>query len=151
MLRQLWQRRHMGPPQLHSASDKPIEEQWHQAAKVGDTAFLQQAHSSNSALLSHHKKGIGNTALHWAALRGHLESIEFLLVAGAAVNARNSSKATPLHKAASSGQLAAVQRLLDAGADATVRDDDGASPRSLATSQGHTEVVAALNWQLLMR
>ena len=95
-------------------------------------------------LLTHHQKGIGHTALHWAASANQYAIAEWLLAEGAKVDATNASDATPLHAAAGAGHLALVERLLVAGASTAGKDDDGLTPASLAASRGHAEVAAAL-------
>jgi ankyrin repeat protein len=83
--------------------------------------------------------------LHEAALKGHREIVELLLERGAAVNARNSSGATPLHDAALAGRLAVIEILLRHGAEIDARDRDaGATPLHQAASWGRREAVELL-------
>jgi ankyrin repeat protein len=59
-----------------------------------------------------------STALHLAALAGHLDVVKSLLDAGADPNAREAGdNASPLHLAAIHGHLEVMRVLLDAGAD----------------------------------
>ena len=57
-----------------------------------------------------------------------MESVELLLSAGAAVNARNDYGVTPLSLAAENANLMAVQRLIKAGADVNVATSTGETP-----------------------
>ena len=58
------------------------------------------------------------TALHLAAVRGHLDVVQLLLRYGADANARDAGdNATPLHFAAGAGHVDIVRLLLEAGAD----------------------------------
>ena len=125
-------------------TSKPIEEQWHQAAKLGELDFLKGLLKERSSLLEHRKKGIGHTALHWACSSGQMATVEWLLGLGAPVDALNALDSTPLHAAAGSGQLMAVERLLKAGADKSIKDEDGETPASLAMLRGHADCAAAL-------
>jgi ankyrin repeat protein len=68
----------------------------------------------------------GNTALHWAALRGDAHLVKELLQRGAAANATNRAGATPLIYAA--GNLTSVKALLDAGAAVNVTSKFGTTP-----------------------
>jgi ankyrin repeat protein len=125
-------------------TSKPPEAQWHQAAKLGAIDHMKTLLASKPDFVQHHQKGIGHTALHWAASAGQIETVEWLLESGACVNAMNSSDATPLHSAAGGGHMDVVRCLLGAGADATAKDEDGATPKSLASARGHGAVAATL-------
>lgn len=62
-----------------------------------------------------------HSALHWAAARGHVPVLRWLLTQGTPVEVRNAGGATALHAAASNQQLQAVAVLLaEAGADLKV-------------------------------
>ena len=97
----------------------------------------------------HHKaRGIGHTAMHWAAVQGdccHLKgenysTMAWLLSLGAEVDARNNSEATPLHAAAANGQAMSVSFLLRHGADASLTNDDGVSAAQLAAKQKRPDI-----------
>ena len=118
--------------------------QWFQAAKVGDLGSLKRLHAADAALLGKAGRGIGHTALHWAAAAGHLACSTWLLEQGTPVDVRNAGESTPLHSAAGSGQLEVVQELLRRGADAKAQDDSGVTPDDLAQSRGHATVAEAV-------
>ena len=61
-------------------------------------------------IVKYKARGIGHTALHWAAARGDQQIMEWLLSLGADIDARNTSEATPLHTAAGNGQAPSRQR-----------------------------------------
>jgi hypothetical protein len=68
------------------------------------------AAGQNAALLQYQGQGTnfsftGHTAAHWAAAKGHVEVIRWLLAAGAAADAVNHAGSTPLHSAAGNGQV----------------------------------------------
>jgi ankyrin repeat protein len=84
------------------------------------------------------------TCIHWAAVGGHLECIEWLLAdQGVDVNAQSSSGMTALHVAAETGRSLFVARLLFHGADPSLLDSDGKSPVNLAAEKGHKAIG---NW-----
>jgi len=64
----------------------------------------------------------GMCPIHWAALRGHLNVVNYLISKGADVDALNSGLNSPLLCAAAGGFQHVVQRLLSADADITVRN-----------------------------
>lgn len=92
----------------------------------------------------------GLTALHWAAMRGHLQIVKYLVEQGADVNAKNNEASlTPLHLAAMAmgDQMAVVRYLVEQGADVDARggeDGQTQTARGLAEELGHTAVVAYL-------
>lgn len=71
----------------------------------------------------------GNTALHDAALKGHLDIVRLLLDNGAIIDIRSGAADldTPLIDAASRGHLEVVKFLLDRGADPRILNAQGKS------------------------
>ena len=86
----------------------------------------------------------GTTALHWAAHRNDLPTVDLLLRAGASPAAISRHGVTPLHLAAINGSAAVIQRLLDAGADANTALPDGETVLMTAARAGRVEAVRAL-------
>jgi hypothetical protein len=79
-----------------------------------------------------------------------VRTIQCLLDAGAAVNARDKNGATPLHRAVRTRCAAAVKCLLEAGADARLKNKPGSTPFHLAvqnTGRGGSGAEAAKNAQ----
>lgn len=73
------------------------------------------------------------TALHCAAEGECLEVVEFLVNAGANIDASGGYEGwTVLHSAALGGHLKIVRLLLENGANPNVIDDDGKTPRRVA-------------------
>ena len=122
----------------------PTQLQWFQAAKAGDVASLERLLEGDASLLTRTGRGVGHTALHWAAAGGHGAAATWLLDAGIPVDVRNAGESTPLHAAASSGQLEVVLALCRRGADATAVDDCGSMAVDVAKTRGHADVVKAL-------
>jgi TonB family protein len=88
----------------------------------------------------------GNTALMYAASRGHAACVRRLLSAGADATAKNNRGATALHLAAVSDAAECVEILLAAGADWAVKNDLKLSALDLALygqNQNAVEVIAA--------
>ena len=65
---------------------------------------------------------LGNTPLHYAAMRGHLDVLHVLLAAGADVNAHDESVIgnTPLGEVARTCSFEVTKILIDAGANPTI-------------------------------
>lgn len=82
--------------------------------------------------------------LHRAARDGHLEIVDRLLRAGAAVDAPSAAGATALHEAATHGRVQIVDRLLQAGADMNARSRYEKTALMRAARSGHLEVVGRL-------
>ena len=88
----------------------------------------------------------GDTALHLAASRGHIEVARALLQAGANARKSNNNGQTPLHLATMKGHLEIVRALLEAGAGADVRksDESGMHPIYSACVRKDLEMFRAL-------
>lgn len=109
------------------------------AARYGQldvaTQLIQTGCSPNE------KDLLGNTPLHEAIEKGHLEIAEILLKEGSAdVNMIGFNGETPLMAAVSRGQLDALKLLDRYGADVNVCDADGDSPIYRALERGWCEI-----------
>lgn len=76
----------------------------------------------------------GLLPIHWAADRGHVGIVEYLIGNGANVNSQDRDGQTPLHYAASCGHVKAVEYLLSIGAQ-SIADNDGMTPKDIADEQ----------------
>jgi ankyrin repeat protein len=100
------------------------------AAKSGDLAKVKGLLATDAGLV-HAQDTDGSTPLHCATWKGHVETVDFLLNAGANVNAQNSNEhwgTTPLHAAAHANQTAIAKLLIEHGADLQAKDLDGKTP-----------------------
>lgn len=109
----------------------------------------------------------GQTALMWAAARGHIEVMQALIEAGADVDMRSAyvkvievdedkrqggfvypdippGRLSALHFAAREGQVEAVRTLIEAGADLDLVDERGSNALILAALNGHFDVAGLL-------
>ena len=90
------------------------------------------------------------TALHMAALGGHVEMVEWLLDNGANINARTLSQPgypgaeTPLYLAVAAGRTSVVDLLVRRGAKLNLKSSDGTSALAEASGAGHTAIVSLL-------
>lgn len=130
---------------------REVGKRWLDAAKAGDLGQLQETLRAQiednrrdaTTVLGSQGKGTsysftGNTALHWASAKGHLDCVAWLLADGSKaglelVSCTNHSGATPLHSAAANGQAAAAMLLLEAGADPALQDDCDETPLEVRT------------------
>ena len=83
----------------------------------------------------------GQTALHFAADRGHMPLLHLILDAEACVNLQASDGQTALHYAAAADALSACQALLDAGADKGLVDEDGSAPFELTEDEALRSIL----------
>jgi ankyrin repeat protein len=66
----------------------------------------------------------GDTALHRAALQGHVSCLRHVVTCGAKLDYRSADRATPLMYASKKGQSEACAVLLELGADPMAADRD---------------------------
>jgi ankyrin repeat protein len=87
----------------------------------------------------------GNTPLKIATVRGDVEAVRVLLVAGAEIDAIVEEDCTALYYAASFNKPDVVQVLLEHGASLETRNSIfGDTPLEVAERKGHREVLALL-------
>ncbi len=81
-----------------------------------------------------------------ACFFGHLDSAEYLVKAGAPVNAqsRNGLKAVPIQSAAAGGHRKIVKMLLEHNADPNIREQGGYTPLHAAAQNGDEEMIRIL-------
>ena len=87
---------------------------------------------------------LGWTPLHYAASKGHVEVVKYLLSIGAMPNAPAPDGTSPIMMAARSGSLDAVQVLLNAGADPSAININGENAVNAARDNGHTSLADSL-------
>ena len=105
----------------------------HHAAENGETEIARQlinAGATIEAKPTNASYGTG-TALHLAAKRGHVDTIQMLIDKKAVIDATDSSSQTPLHYAARHGEVESVRALLKAGAKINATNTDGKTPLHL--------------------
>jgi ankyrin repeat protein len=87
----------------------------------------------------------GETPLHRAARRGHLEIVESLLTHGAAPLTPSRNKGnTALHFAATHDEAQVLEKLLAAGGDPEFHNQDGATPLHLAAANNAMNALKVL-------
>lgn len=114
-----------------------------EAAKLGETDRVE-------ALLAGDPRSIeavddsGYTALHWAAIRDHLDVAMVLVRAGAPVDAIGADGGSPLHWACHHDRPELVAALLDAGADVAEANRWGRTALHTAARRGCDRVARLL-------
>ncbi|VUZ38661.1 unnamed protein product, partial [Hymenolepis diminuta] len=87
----------------------------------------------------------GNTALHWAAARGHLECVSGLIEYGVPLDPMNECEETPLMLAAQNGHADIVNLLLKLGASSNFElNRFGDSPLTFACFKAREDVISIL-------
>lgn len=82
--------------------------------------------------------------LHYAARRGHVALIQYLVKVGMAVDTGHRYGRTPLQQAAEFGEVEAVKTLLELGANINAPDDENRPPLYWALNNGHLPVIQEL-------
>lgn len=92
----------------------------HDAADKGDLGTIKKL-GSESAVLVNEKDSEGWTPLHYAAARGNLEIVKYLLSQGADINAKENMEYTPLINAVATSHYDVVRCLVEHGADLNIK------------------------------
>ncbi|KAI8488533.1 hypothetical protein Bbelb_338450 [Branchiostoma belcheri] len=121
-----------------------MEKSFFQASREGDVSGLR-AFRKGGGDINIKEKGSMRTALHYAASRGKLPAVEWLVSKGADVNAKDALRRTPLHEAAAKGRVKISQILIGKGAEVNVKDFAAhETPLHSAAGQGRNGVVELL-------
>lgn len=118
---------------------KPI----HLAANIGDLGLVREiitrcrscVHSADAMLF---------TPLHWAAVKGHLDVVKFLVESDAHVNVRDDRGRTPLHRASDNDHLGVVSYLIQEGGAVNLPDNFGWTPIYQSIVCAELDVVQCL-------
>ncbi|KAN0133396.1 Ankyrin repeat-containing domain protein [Lactarius tabidus] len=86
----------------------------------------------------------GESPLHNASQRGHLDLVEILLGGGVDVNLRNFVDETPLAVALFRGNIEVAHFLIERGADIHCLNQQGWTPLHTAARHGHLDIVRLL-------
>jgi hypothetical protein len=117
---------------------------------AGTTLLMYAAGNGNNDILEfllanraniQKKNKYGDTAIGFAALKGHLDIVRRLVKAGAVIN---NGTWTPLHYAAFAGHLDIVNYLIAQRARVDALAPNGQTPLMLAAKNGYFDVVKAL-------
>jgi len=107
--------------------------------KEGDLEKLSKMHGLEQHLNVADDDGLG--LIHWAADRGNIDILQFLLSNGADVNLVDSDGQTSLHYASSCGHLECVKLLIKFGADRTIKDKESQSCIDVAENTAIAELL----------
>lgn len=87
----------------------------------------------------------GDTALHWAAYKGHADLMRLLMYSGVDLQKPDNFGSTPLHLACLSGNINCVRLLCEkSNLDLEPRDKNCKTPIMLAQAHQHQDVVRLL-------
>lgn len=79
--------------------------------------------------------------IHWAALGGNKNLVDYLIDCGSPVDPIDDTNSTPLILASSAGRYEVVKLLLSKGANVNLTTNRGQSSLHYACSKGHKEVI----------
>ncbi|VDO05956.1 unnamed protein product [Rodentolepis nana] len=114
-----------------------------EAAKRGSLTKIQRLITADN-INCRDTAGRNSTPLHLAAGYNNLEVVEFLLAAGADVNAQDKGGLIPLHNASSYGHVDVAAILIRHGTSVNAVDKWGYTPLHEAAQKGRTQLCSLL-------
>jgi ankyrin repeat protein len=136
---------HNQPEIASFLADKTVAITVFEAAAVGKINNIIRILARNPLLVSAYSED-GFQPLGLACFFGHLDSAEYLVKAGAPVNAHshNELNTAPIQSAAAGGHRKIVKMLLEHRADPNIRSQGGNTPLHAAAQNGDEEMIRIL-------
>lgn len=136
---------HHQPEVASFLADKTVGLTIFEAAATGKINNIIRLLARDPSLVNSYAED-GFQPLGLACFFGHLDTAEYLVRAGASVNAqsRNGLRAAPIQSAAAGGHHQIVKMLLQHGADPNVREQGGYTPLHAAAQNGDDEMIRVL-------
>ena len=113
------------------------------AAGKGDLAKLKELTEKNIELIDEKDEHL-NTAIFYAAYRGHIKIVKFLFEKGVNINVKNKYGETPFHYASSGGFNDIIEFFLQKGININVQNNSLYTPLHYAIISGKKETVELL-------
>jgi len=115
----------------------------HWAAAYGHGEIAELLHKNKAKLNMLDVNGW--SPLHFASQAGRIDTVKWLLIHGAQVNAKDKkTSSTPLQLACFRGHKEIVELLIESGAEINTKDQDGFTPLSFAVKNGDIDLVNIL-------
>ncbi|HSA34061.1 MAG TPA: ankyrin repeat domain-containing protein [bacterium] len=141
-----------GSASAGATADKPVAgapktqeeiDEFVSAAREGDLNAVKAFYNTGGDINKPNARG--QTALMWAAQRGHLEVVKFLVQLGANANAADTDRQEPvLMWATKKGHKAVVEFLIASGSDVNQGDQFKETPLMDAARYGHKDLCELL-------
>ncbi|MGE5249042.1 MAG: ankyrin repeat domain-containing protein, partial [Bacteroidota bacterium] len=133
---------HREPAIADLLAEKTVTLSIFEAAATGKTPNLILLLARDPGLINAYSED-GYQPLGLACYFGHHDAAEFLIKAGAAINAysNNPTHAAPLQSATAGGHIEIVRLLLENGADPNCREAGGYTPLHAAAQSGNMELI----------
>lgn len=129
----------------HAPSTQTEMTEVHEAAAAGDSALIETLLDTGKYDVNGPDPEWNNrTPLHWAAIKGHSESIRMLVEYGAKLDVITDSGWTPAHFAAEGGKILALRAMHKLEAPFDITDNFGDTPKRIAEIYGQRECLEFL-------
>jgi uncharacterized protein len=136
---------HLEPQLADFLADKTVTLNVFEAAATGRTTHLVRLLARTPEMVNAFADD-GFQPLGLACFFGHLDAVDYLIKAGAAINipSNNALHMTPLQSAVAGGHAPIVKLLLKNGAQPNVRERGGLTPLHTAAAKGDAESIQLL-------